>query len=140
VTACVTPCHHPDFYAPLFSLSLASSPNLLLCSISNSSHSPAPETALLSATRDTSRFCLFTPHIMPLNTLVLAIHVGLGPNYQFCFFGEVRGHHNWRELLKIVLLATLSQYFLCSDSSGERACLWLWICAVDPGIWLRHLA
>jgi len=35
------------------------------------------------------------------------------------------------------LLAILAQYFLCSDSFRERACLWLRICAEDPGIWLR---
>ena len=40
----------------------------------------------------------------------------------------------------MVLLAILSPYFLCSDSFRERACLWLWICAEDPGMRLRHRA
>jgi len=35
---------------------------------------------------------------------------------------------------------TPTRYFLCSDSLRERACLWLWICAEDSGIWLRHWA
>ena len=37
-------------------------------------------------------------------------------------------------MLKMVLLAILSRYFLCSDSFRKRACLWLRICAEDPGI------
>jgi len=40
--------------------------------------------------------------------------------------------------VETVLLAILSRYFLCSHSSRERACLWLWICTEDPGVWLRH--
>jgi len=30
-----------------------------------------------------------------------------------------------------------SRYFLCSDNIREHACLWLWICTEDSGIWLR---
>jgi len=37
----------------------------------------------------------------------------------------------------MVLLAILSRYLLCLDSFRKRACLWLRICAEDPGIWPR---
>ena len=37
-------------------------------------------------------------------------------------------------MLKMVLLAILSRYFLCSDRFRESACLWLRICAEDSGI------
>jgi len=55
-------------------------------------------------------------------------------------FQQLKIPHQRLPLLKMALLSILSQYFLCSDSFRERACLWLWICAKDPGIWLRHRA
>jgi len=43
-------------------------------------------------------------------------------------------------VLKMILLPILSRSFLCSERFQERACLWLVICAKDPGIGLQHRA